>query len=88
MKIYTHDYTKASEAESWLYEALMYLNQDHYGMAANAILKARRLLGEYLSKDNMVEDPDACGWIRLVDYENSMNMITKVIKDGEPGLKS
>ena len=76
MKIYTHDYSKPTEVESWLYKAQVYINQEHYGMAANAILKARRLLGDYLSLDNMVEDPNSCGWIRLVDYENAMNMIT------------
>lgn len=85
MKIYIFDYIKAFEAEKLLGIAQSYLSQDRPGQAENAITKARELLTEFLSSDNMVEDPDSYGWIRLSDHLEILSMINK---DGEPGLKS
>lgn len=86
MNIYTFDYTKAAEAEKCLYNAQLFLSQDRLGLAENTIAKARQLLNEFLSSDNMVVDPDVYGWIRLIDHLEILNMINN--KDGEPGLKS
>lgn len=73
MKIYTHDYTLASEAESQLYTAQNLLRQDDTQTAMEAINCARELLGRYLSQDNMVEDGDAYGWVKYSDVENIMD---------------
>lgn len=73
MKIYTHDYTLASEAESQLYTAQNLLRQDDTQTAMEAINCARDLLDRYLSQDNMVEDGDAYGWVKYSDVENIMD---------------
>lgn len=68
MKQYTQDYTKVSEAESHLYAAQQLNVHDDPIEAWKHIEDARRLLQEYLSQDNMVEDPEvADGWVRASD---------------------
>lgn len=65
IKIYSHDYTLPSEAESLLYEA--------YRLCENMevrelITEAREKLIVYLAYDNLVEDDDvAGGLIKLED---------------------
>lgn len=67
MQIYTHDYTLPSQAEMLLAEALVKFRQDKYWEARLKIREARSKLEKYLSRDNMVEDNDAEGWIRSSD---------------------
>lgn len=85
MKIYILDYSKTSEALVFLNNAQLFLSQDRYGLAENAIVKARDLIQDFIRTDHMVEDPNVCGWVRLSDHLDMLNMIKK---DGEPGLKS
>lgn len=68
MKQYSHDYTKVSEAESHLYAAQQLNAHDDPIEAWKHIEDARRLLQEYLSQDNMVEDDDVeNGWVHYND---------------------
>ena len=68
MKQYTHDYTLPSLAESLLLTAEAAIRFEDYGRASKAINDARHTLQQYLSQDNMVEDPDvADGWVRMSD---------------------
>lgn len=67
MKIYTHDYTLPAQAEMQLYFAQQQLRQDNIQTALAAIGCARELLNSYLSQDNMVEDEDVDGWVKLSD---------------------
>ena len=67
MKIYTHDYTLPSQVASQLYFAQQQLLQDDIQNALAAIGCARELLDSYLAQDNMVEDGDAEGWVKLTD---------------------
>ena len=66
MKQYIHDYTLPSEAESKLYDALMAC-EDKNSKVAILIDQARMQLQKYLAKDNIVEDPDAEGFIKSED---------------------
>lgn len=70
MKIYTHDYTLPSQVESQLYFAEQQLRQDNIQPALAAISCARELLNSYLSQDNMVEDEDVDGWVKLSDLSS------------------
>lgn len=67
MKIYTHDYTLPSQAENLLSEAYLKLRWDNYQGAATMLEQSIEKLRKYLSQDNMVEDDDAEGWVRLTD---------------------
>jgi len=68
MKQYSHDYSKASEAESHLFAAQQLNALDDPAGAWKHVEDARRLLQEYLSRDNMVEDGEAeDGWVRYGD---------------------
>lgn len=67
MKIYTHDYTLPSQVASQLYFAQQQLQQGDNQNALAAIGCARELLDSYLAQDNMVEDDDAEGWVKLTD---------------------
>lgn len=67
MKIYTHDYTLPSQVASQLYFAQQQLLQGDNQNALAAIGCARELLDSYLAQDNMVEDEDAEGWVKLTD---------------------
>ena len=66
MKRYIHDYTLPSEAESKLFDALMAC-EDKNSKVAILIDQARMQLQKYLAKDNIVEDPDADGFIKSED---------------------
>ena len=66
MKQYTHDYSLPSEAESKLYDALMEC-EDKNSKVAVLIDQAQSTLRKYLAKDNIVEDPDADGFIKSED---------------------
>ena len=79
MKIYTHDYTKPSKAESLLYEAQQLLASDNSAEALQRVNGARELLDEYLAKDNIVEDGDAYGFIK--QSETFDNMQIYLIRD-------
>ncbi len=68
MKQYSHDYTKIAEVESHLYAAQQLNAHDDTIEAWKHIEDARRLLQEYLSADNMVEDNDvADGLVKAND---------------------
>ena len=67
MKIYAHDYTLPSQAEDQMYLAYKALGMDDTQSAMQAINKARYLLNSYLAQDNMVEDDDVDGWVKLSD---------------------
>ena len=66
MKQYTHDYTLPSEAESKLYDALLEC-EDKNSRVAILIEQAQSTLRKYLAKDNIVENPDAGGFIKAED---------------------
>lgn len=71
MQTYTHDYTKPSRANAWLYEALEAIRRDDTHLATEIIGKARAELDEYLAHDNMIPDDDtASGWYRAQDVDN------------------
>ena len=68
MKQYSHDYSKVADAESHLYAAQQLNAHDDPIEAWKHIEDARRLLQQYLSQDNMVEDSDTeDGWVRAKD---------------------
>lgn len=64
MKIYSHDYTKAAEAAELLYSALRLIANDCIDAAKERVTEARENLLQYLTADNMIEDPDCEGWIK------------------------
>lgn len=66
MKQYIHDYTLPSEAESKLYDALMEC-EDKNSKVAILIDQAQSALRKYLAKDNIIEDPDAEGFVKSED---------------------
>lgn len=80
MKQYTHDYTLPSEAESKLYDALMAC-EDKNSKVAILIDQARMQLQKYLAKDNIVEDPDAEGFIKASDTfdEEDLKRIREIL---------
>ena len=80
MKQYIHDYTLPSEAESKLFDALMEC-EDKNSKVAILIDQARMQLQKYLAKDNIIEDPDAEGFIKSEDYfdEDDLRKIRKVL---------
>lgn len=85
MQIYTHDYTLPSQAEMLLAEALVKIRWDNYWDAKLRIEEARSKLEKYLAQDNMVEDNDAEGWVRLSDIvvgEGDNCKLILVSKDG------
>lgn len=68
MKQYSHDYTLPQHADNLLQEALVKIRWDNYWDARLRIEEARKLLQQYLSQDNMVEDSDTeDGWVRAKD---------------------
>ena len=66
MKQYIHDYTLPLEAESKLFDALLKF-EDKNSKVAILIDQAQSALRKYLAKDNIVEDPDADGFIKSDD---------------------
>jgi len=66
MKQYIHDYTLPSEVENKLLDALMEC-EDKNSKVAILIDQARMQLQKYLAKDNIIEDPDADGFIKSED---------------------
>ena len=76
MKHFSHDYTKASEAQNMLFLALENLRNGHTYEAKRDLLTARQLLDEYLAADNMVEDDDVeDGFIRARDTFDEEQMV-------------
>lgn len=72
MQKYTHDYTKAAQANTHMYAALYYARREDLTNCVAQILAARQLMDEYLASENMVPDEDiAFGWYRAeeVDYK-------------------
>ena len=67
MRTFTHDYTKAAEAERLVFEAYQALTGGKAEEAERLIVEADTALREYLAKDNVVEDPEAEGYIRAAD---------------------
>ncbi len=68
MKEYSHDYTKVAEAENLLYSATRLIANECWDAALDRINETRKLLQQYLSQDNMVEDDDvADGWVKASD---------------------
>lgn len=68
MQKYTHDYTLPQQAEQLLYEAQVKIRWDNYYEANKCINEARKLLQQYLSRDNMVSCDDVeNGWVRYND---------------------
>ena len=56
MKTYSIDYTKISEAENSLYSAIRLMANDCYDAAQERIEEARKLLQEFMNRENLVED--------------------------------
>lgn len=84
MKQYSHDYTKAADAESHLYAAQQLNAHDDPIEGWKHIEDARRLLQEYLAQDNMVPDDDIeNGWVRASDAfdDNELNFIRDNLAD-------
>lgn len=76
MKHFSHDYTKASEAQNVLFLALENLRNGHTYEAKRDLMKARELLDEYLAVDNMIRDDDVeGGWIRARDTFDEDQMV-------------
>lgn len=74
MKQYSHNYTKASQAESLLYSATRLMANECYDAAVERINEARQLLQEYLAEDNLVEDDDlADGLVKAHDVKELIN---------------
>lgn len=70
MKRYTHDYTKAAQANTHMYAALHYARREDITNCIAQILAARRLMDEYLASDNMIADEDtAFGWYRTEEVD-------------------
>lgn len=70
MKTYTIDYTKISEVENCLYEAMRMLGERSHIKAEERIQEARNLVHEFLNGDNLVEDEDlADGLVRQSEAE-------------------
>lgn len=73
MKRYTHDYTKAAEANAHMYAAYLAARTGDKDRAVKHILNARQLMDEYLASDNMVPSEDiAFGWCRAEEVEQNM----------------
>lgn len=68
MKIYIHDYSKPSEAESLLYSAARFMEKGIYLPAKKHITQASLLLRQFLAGDNLIIDPDAVGLIKGEDF--------------------
>lgn len=64
MKIYTHDYSLPSAAESLLYKAQKAFAEDAPETALQHINQARELLETYLAGDNIKADADAYGFFK------------------------
>ncbi len=67
MKIYIHDYSKPSEAESLLYSAARFMGKGIYLPAKKHITQASLLLRQFLAGDNLIIDRDAIGVIKAED---------------------
>ena len=67
MRIYTHDYTLPRELDILLTEASREMSVGCYYEAAEYISKAREALQEYMAKDNLVEDEEHLGFMKLED---------------------
>lgn len=81
MKTYRIDYTKISEAESSLYSATRLMANDCHDAALERIEEARKLLQEFLSQDNLVEDDDlADGLVRQSDVDAAIKKKTAEIQ--------
>ena len=80
MKQYVHDYTLPSEAESKLYDALLGCD-DKNSKVAILIDQAQSTLRPSLAQDNIVEDPDAEGFIKSEDYfdEDDLKKIREIL---------
>lgn len=74
MKKYYHDYRLPRQALGTLTRASDLFRQDGLTTASDYVDRARSILDEYLSQDNMVEDDDVYpGWIRATDLEQEQN---------------
>lgn len=60
MKRKVHDYTKPAEAERLLYNAQRLIANDCINDAEQRIIEARKILQQYLSLDNEIEEDDVC----------------------------
>ena len=67
MKIYIHDYSKASEADNLLYKAERFFFNGFYLEARKRVNQASLLLRQYLAGDNLIIDRDAIGLIKAED---------------------
>ena len=73
MNRYTHDYTKAAEANAHMYAALHYARREDITNCVAQILAARRRMDEYLAGDNMIQDDEvAYGWYKAEEVEQNM----------------
>lgn len=85
MKKYEIDYTKISEVENCLYEAMRMLGERSHIKAEERIQEARKLVHEFLNGDNLVEDEDlADGLVRQSEAESA---IKAAIKEAENSHK-
>lgn len=79
MKKLTHDYTLPSEAESHLYAAQQLNAHDDPVEAWKHIEDARRLLQQYISQDNMVEDDEVeGGYVRYNDVQELLDKMERM----------
>lgn len=67
MKKYIIDYTKLSLAEEMAYQAQRSLSRENYGVALRHINEVRKILQEFLAKDNLVIDRNSIGLIKEGD---------------------
>lgn len=74
MKIYTHDYSLPSAAESLLYKAQKAFAEDAPETALEHICQARELLQTYLAGDNIRSDADAYGFVKQGETFDDMQL--------------
>ena len=79
MKIYTHDYTLPSAAESLLYKAQKAFAEDAHETALQHINQARELLETYLAGDNIKSDADAYGFYKQSEMFDEEQIV--IIRD-------
>lgn len=81
MQQYSHDYTIVAEAQNVLFLALEALRNDHTYEAKRGIMKARELLQQYLSRDNMVPDSDVSdGWVRHLEAQAELEALREIVR--------
>lgn len=65
--VYIHDYTLPSDVARNLYDAQEAFASGDYYEGQRLISVCRQLLDKYLAGDNLVQDDDAYGFVKISD---------------------